>query len=329
MKKAANITLCEFCSLNLEIERTAYYECLIQRLPDGNTAAEPLRNSDTVKQYAEDKQAEYCYSYKRLNGEVREYRIAQKLKEAAYEELFHLLYQPAVILDSNCFYGAKVLLGWSDSELGFVSHDEFIPIAEHLGVMPDIGQWIIKQSCLQLKEWNDAGTPLSGKLSINISIRQLNLKNFTHELLNNVLSEGALPIDIELDFTESFLLNDSKKVEEKFSELSMLGFGAAIDEFQTGYSTLVYLKTSSERTLKISRAYISSISTNPCDKKLVKAVIDNANRLGITTAAEGIETAEQAELVKELGCKLVQGRYYAEPCSADQFIQIMNCHGTI
>ncbi len=317
----------------LSIEGDLYHisPCIaMARYPyDGNTAAELLHSADIAIQHAKGKQEGYGYSCKLLNSAIRRHRIGQRLKGAMNEELFHLLYQPTVILDNNQFCGAEVLLGWNDPDLGSVSLDEFIPIAEQLGVMPNIGQWVIKQSCLQLKKWIAAETPLPGRLSIKISTQQLEQETFIHELMNNVLSEGALPTDIELDVTESLLMKDQQKAEEKLCELNMLGFSVAIDEFRTGYSSLAYLEKNSERTLKIGHSYMVNIATNNHVKKLVKVIIDTANRLGITTVAEGVETAEQAELVKELGCKAAQGFYYAKPCSADQLTQVMNWDNTI
>lgn len=228
-----------------------------------------------------------------------------------------LHYQPQFELDSGRLSGAEALCRWHDSEWGWVSPDTFIPLAEERGLMPELGNWVMQTACRQLRLWQQKGYQLPGRLSVNVSARQLENEQLVSQFA--LCSNGISPKKIELEFTESLIMRNPEQSLRQMAELEAMGFSWAIDDFGTGYSSLAYLTRFRATTLKIDRAFINNIPGDHHNNTVVKTILAMAKSLDMVTIAEGVETAEQAEYLCKLGCERAQGYWFSRPVSAEEF----------
>lgn len=229
-----------------------------------------------------------------------------------------LHYQPQIDLKSGNIIGCEALLRWHHPEFGNVSPAEFIPVAEETGLILSIGEWVLRSAILQAKQWNE-GQQKPITVAINISAVQFRHINFP-ALVASILEEsGASPGWIELELTESAAMHDPQTAINIMNHLYSQGIRMSIDDFGTGYSSLSYLKKFNVYKLKIDRSFISDISSDSEDKAIVNAIIRMAGSLGMRVIAEGVETLQQLVYLKEQGCDEIQGYYYSQPLSADEF----------
>ena len=213
--------------------------------------------------------------------------------------------------------GAEALLRWNSPELGNVSPVRFIPLAEEIGFIVKLGEWVLRQTCRQMIAWRKEGLHVP-KVSVNMSVKQIERTDIV-ETVRGVLAETGLePAALELEITESVIMNmdDSLAILER---LHALGVQLAIDDFGTGYSSLSYLKRLPINTLKIDRAFIVGIGENRGDEAIIRTVFALANSLGLTTVAEGVEGSGQIDFLQTLGCDEIQGFIYGKPQPADEF----------
>lgn len=292
---------------------------------DGNTVKQLLQCADIAMYDAKASKKVYsAYQFEVGAQSQREYNIARRLERAIDKNELYLVYQPKVDLKTGNMTGAETLLRWQDPELGDISPAEFIPIAERCGQMNAIGQWVLKQACSQLNEWEQNGLKMPGRLAINLSIQQVEHSEFYEELITAVESEGISPYQIELEVTESVLIRNPESTSAVLASLAKLGFSIAIDDFGTGYSSLSYLKKIQASVIKIDRAFINSITTSADDKTIVKSVVEMANNLGMRVVAEGIEHQSQADYLSRVDCDMAQGFLYSCPVSANEFSLMLN-----
>jgi EAL domain-containing protein (putative c-di-GMP-specific phosphodiesterase class I) len=215
--------------------------------------------------------------------------------------------------------GAEALLRWHDQHHGWISPAEFVAVAETRGMMLELGAWVLRSACCQIRQWQDEGCFQGGRIAVNISARQLEDSNFS-AMLTSILEEtGVAPGCLELELTESILMSDPERITGILTALKSQGFSLAIDDFGTGYSSLAYLKRFPVDTLKIDRAFVRDMLDDHHDRAIVATITAMAQQLGLTTVAEGIEEEGQRQLLLELGCLHGQGFHFSRPKPPDLF----------
>lgn len=240
------------------------------------------------------------------------------LRQAMQEGDLTLHYQPQVDIISGETIGYEALARWQHKERGFISPAKFIPLAEETGLITDLGKWALNQAAKQLKEWLDAELNM-GYVAVNISALQLVRTDLVSDV-KEAISKYKIPATLlELEITESFLVNDPHKAATVLNELKKLGVRISIDDFGTGFSSLGYIKDLPCDCIKIDQSFIRSITESDSDKSLVKAIIAMSKGLGLGVIAEGVEHLEQVEMLKALGCPVVQGWYYSKPQPPEAF----------
>lgn len=252
-----------------------------------------------------------------LNVRVMERMMLESaLRRALERQEFRLYYQPQVDVISNSIIGFEALLRWFHPDLGIISPDKFIPLAEENGMIIAIGEWVLQTACRQAKSWQDAGLP-AVRMAVNLSARQFRVN--LDQIVESVLLETGLKPDLlELEMTESILMRNASENLELLKKLTSLGCHLSIDDFGTGYSSLAYLKHFPMGRLKIDRSFVRDITTNPDDLAIAKIIIDMAHTLRLQVTAEGVEEQAQLDLLSAYGCTEMQGFLFSRPLPADQ-----------
>ncbi len=296
---------------------------------DTPSISELLMFSDIAMYKAKSLNLSY-FRYDKKLGESsnREYVVSLKLEQAIAQRQFYLVYQPKVDLKTNNIIGAEALLRWEEPTLGSVSPVEFIPIAESKGLVRPIGAWVLQRACQQLREWAEQGTPLPGKLGVNVSIQQLESCSFLHDVRMILEKEGISPTQIELEITESVLTKDPNLMIKTLSDLTSFGLSISIDDFGTGYSSLAYLKKLRPQSLKIDKKFIDHLCNDIDDYEVIKFIIGLSQHFGLSVVAEGVEHLGQVELLKELGCDIAQGYLFSKPVKPNELVAAYKKHGS-
>lgn len=244
-------------------------------------------------------------------------RLETALPEALERGQFFLEYQPQLDLRTNTVVGMEALVRWHHPELGIILPGKFIPLAEETGLIIPIGEWVLRTACAQNKAWQNAGyAPLC--VAVNLSARQFR-QQILAELVAGILKETRLnPERLELEITESAVLNDATNTIAQLKTLSERGVKVSLDDFGTGYSSLNYLKTLPVNSVKIDRTFVKDLPTNADDVAIARAIIVMAHRLKLSVVAEGVETNEQLALLRRLRCDIVQGFLISRPLLAQQ-----------
>ncbi|WP_317203850.1 putative bifunctional diguanylate cyclase/phosphodiesterase [Janthinobacterium sp.] len=258
-----------------------------------------------------------------MRGEVQDrFAMHGNLRRALERDQFVLHYQPQIELLSGRISGVEALLRWIHPDLGTINPLEFIPIAEESGLIIPIGNWILRSACGQLKIWHDMGlTHL--RMAINLSGRQLKEETFAENIFCIIRETGVVPHALELELTESMLMDATDATIEKLGALRSAGIRLAIDDFGTGYSSMSYLKLFPISTLKIDKSFVRDLPANTQDAAIVKAIISMARSLNLHVVAEGIETAGQEELLMASGCDSGQGFFYSKAVPAQQIVRLV------
>lgn len=245
--------------------------------------------------------------------------LSLQLRHALNHGELGLHYQAKVALDSNQVVGVEALLRWRHPELGEISPEQFIPIAEDNGLIIPIGEWVMETACQQLVAWQAQGLPALG-LAVNLSARQFNHPDLRKHL-NDVLGRTGFAANrLELEITESLVMQNPERAIELMSAIKKMGVRFAIDDFGTGYSSLGQLRHYPIDTLKIDRAFIRDLDQSKEDQAISKAIISMGKTLGLTVIAEGVETARQLAYLREHHCDQIQGFYFHRPCNGDDFV---------
>lgn len=245
-------------------------------------------------------------------------QLSHDLHRAIAKGELSLRYQPQVETLSGKLIGAEALLRWHHRDLGEISPSEFIPIAEENGLIIEIGEWVLRESLKQIKEWNEAyGAELV--MAINLSAVQFRHPLFIDKLNEIIETLGVKHDFIELEITESIAMHDTELAIEIVESLYNEGIRIAIDDFGTGYSLLSYLKQFKVYKLKIDQSFVRELCINTQDRSIVSAIINMAHSLGFKTIAEGVEREEQLGFLKAEGCDEIQGYYFSKPLSASEF----------
>jgi predicted signal transduction protein with EAL and GGDEF domain len=244
-------------------------------------------------------------------------QLDHAMRQALTERRFRLHYQPQVDLATGRVVGAEALIRWLDPELGEVSPGEFIPVAEESGFIVAIGDWVLRTAVAQAAAWHDAGRAVT--VSVNVSALQFQQPGFIDGVAT-VLREAELPPQyLELELTESILIQDAKDAMLRLQALAQLGIKLAIDDFGTGYSSLAYLKRFPIGRLKIDRTFISGLPLEESDAAIVRAVIQLGRAMRLQIVAEGVETQAQHDFLREAGCDFYQGYLFAPALTAGEF----------
>ncbi len=291
---------------------------------DGSTPVELLRNADTAMYHSKEQgRSTYHYFTDTMNKDVsRRLAVEQQLYGALGRQEFSIYYQPIVNLHSGEIIGGEALLRWNNPVLGTVPPEEFIPIAEQTGSIMEIGHHVLIQSLSRLKQWQHIQDG-AFKIAVNLSPRQFRDPGLTASIKQALQRYGVGAGSLELEITEGVLMNGHAYMDRALSALSALGVGIAMDDFGTGYSSLSYLRSYPFTVLKIDRSFVSELTVDPADRELVNAAILMAHGLGLRVIAEGVETAEQLEYLREHGCEFAQGYIFSKPVSAQAFSELL------
>jgi EAL domain-containing protein (putative c-di-GMP-specific phosphodiesterase class I) len=271
----------------------------------------------------------YRFFTEAMDAEVRmQVSLGTELHQALDSGQFYLEYQPQVAIDGARVIGVEALVRWRHPQQGILGPGRFIPVAEKSGVIVKLGHWVLLTACLQAKTWLDSGLKI-GRIAVNLSAVQFQSPIALETDIADVLADTGLPPQLlELELTESVLMNASREHGDIILRLRRLGVTIAIDDFGTGYSSLDYLRRYPADRIKIAQNFVQRLESVPGDVSIVKATIGLAHELGINVIAEGVETREQLELLKNWGCKEVQGFYYAKPL-AEEDVTILLRNGGI
>lgn len=259
----------------------------------------------------------FSYFTEEMNKKVsRRLQIESALYHALDNDEYYVLYQPQYCLESNTIKGVEALIRWDSATMGMIPPDEFIPVAESSGLIHRISRFVMEQSFAQLAQWRKIDDEFS--LAINLSPSQFDKAGLVEEITACIKHNELSTKGIELEITEGLLIRSHENTVTTLNELNDLGFSLSIDDFGTGYSSLVYLRTYPFDIVKIDRSFVRDICDDPGDHALIMAMIAMANALDLMTIAEGIETTEQFDALKELGCDLGQGFLMSKPVTAEE-----------
>jgi diguanylate cyclase (GGDEF)-like protein/PAS domain S-box-containing protein len=291
---------------------------------DGDDAVTMLKNADAAMYRAKEQGGNGFQFYIREMGVLAQERVALEsaLRRAVEQQEFELHYQPKVSLESGQITGVEALIRWRHPELGMVSPDRFIPVAEETGLIVPIGEWVLRTACLQAKAWHAAGYP-DLSMAVNLSARQFRQQNLP-ELVRDVLADTSLaPEHLELELTESLLMKDSESIVQALRELKTIGVTLSLDDFGTGYSSLSYLKRFPIDVVKIDRSFVRDVTCSVDAASLVKAIIAMAEALRMKTVAEGVETQGQLGFLSANQCDAIQGYYFSRPLPANEMTALL------
>jgi len=295
---------------------------------DGEQAATLLKNAYTAMSRAKTQgKNTYRFFTPGMNKmALKRFMLRNQLHKALERRELCLCYQPQIELSTNQLIGMEALLRWHHPELGLLSPDKFISIAEEVGLIIPIGEWVLRTACQQNKLWQKAGLR-PGRVSVNVSSRQFQHPNLLQSIKNILLDTHLEPRYLELELTESLLMEDEagtpNSILSTLSELRAMGIQIAIDDFGTGYSSLSYLKRFPINTLKIDRSFVQDICTNVDDAAITTAIIAMAHSLQMSVVAEGVENIEQRTFLSGRQCEIGQGFLFSPPLLVDEMTKLL------
>lgn len=287
---------------------------------DGKEASTLIRNAETAMYQAGKSGGNTLRLYTpEMNQRAFErLEIENNMRKAIENREFVLYYQPKVSLKTGLLDGMEALVRWENPKRGLISPGKFIPVAEETGLIVPLGYWVLREACAQFTAWKEEGlTPPI--VSVNLSPRQFQEKDLV-ENIGRILEEtGMSPSDLELEITESLLVENAITAIEKMNEIFAMGIALSIDDFGTGYSSLSYLTLFPISTLKVDRAFIKDLASHPQAGALVESIIGLGKSLKLKVLAEGVETIEQLDFLKVRGCQSVQGHLVSKPIPVPEF----------
>ena len=305
---------------------TEYYCTMsmgIATFPDNSDDVHDIIKMADVAMYESKKSGKNCYNYydadKRTNT-AKQLDIENNMRQAVASQIqeFVVFYQPVVDTVTKRCVSCEALVRWDSKSLGFMGPGEFIPLAEYLGLITDIGDYILEEACKQCKKWNDAGY-VDFHVNVNLSVVQLLQKNVVDNINRIILQSGVNPSNVVLEITESFAINDMDRVLNIIKGLKTLGPRIALDDFGTGYSSLNYIKQLPLNIIKVDKTFIDDIVGDDYAQAFVKLIVDLSKTIGTQIVVEGVEHSNQYELLRELGADYIQGYYFGKPVPAMEF----------
>ena len=292
---------------------------------DGKSAEDLLRNADTAMYRAkEGGRGRFVYFEERMNvAAVARVNLERDLRRAIDRNEFSLRYQPQLDLRTGRVSGVEALLRWDSPDGGERLPAEFIALAEETGLIEPIGEWVLREACRQYVAWREEGVLLP-HLAVNVSARQFRQREFVAKVRSIVRETGIAPQCLELEITESLLIDPNNGVAGMLDEIQALGIALGLDDFGTGYSSLAFLKRFPLRTVKIDRTFITDLGAADDSGAIAAAIIAMAHALQRRVVAEGVETERQAAILARLGCDHIQGYYYSRPLTVPLLAEFVN-----
>jgi diguanylate cyclase (GGDEF)-like protein len=291
---------------------------------DAPNVIDLIRNADAA-----------LYSSKKSGGNVFSYYVPA-MNEAAVERLMtksrlkraferdELLvhYQPKYNLETGEVCGAEALVRWELPDRGLILPSDFIPIAEETNLIVEIGEWVLDKVCEDFREWQRS-TSSPGRVSVNLSLKQLRQANFTNRISSILRGHEVSPTSLELEITETTLMENPDRTIKLLNQLYALGLHLAIDDFGTGYSSLSALQQFPISTLKIDQSFVRDVATNPDDATIIDTIVQMGRNLNMDVVAEGVESEEQLAILQGLECTYVQGLLFGDPMSSDNYLELL------
>lgn len=281
---------------------------------DGSSVEELMRNADLALYQAKDLGGgEHCGFEPILHASAEERRqLELALRQALGRDEMILHYQPVVDARSESVVSFEALVRWDSKDHGFISPGKFIPLAEDTRLIVPIGKWVMRKACEEARNW-----PEHIKVNVNVSPEQLLEPGFQEDVLAALAATGLRPERLEIEVTESIFLRDASIARNALEQVMALGCSVALDDFGTGYSSLGYLRKLRFSTIKVDRTFVQGAAQGSAESlAIINAVVAMAKSLDMTTTAEGVETADEAELIRNLGCDKIQGFYFGRPMAA-------------
>jgi diguanylate cyclase (GGDEF)-like protein/PAS domain S-box-containing protein len=279
---------------------------------DGRTVELLMRSADLALYRSKDLGGNSHNSYQhKLHASAEERRLMEfELRNALEKNQFHVEYQPVVSsTDDHTLVGFEALLRWKNPKFGNVSPAKFVPVAEDARLIVPIGEWVLRQSCMDAMQW-----PESTKVAVNISVDQLTSKSFVETVISALHDSGLPAWRLELEVTESIFLRDGGLAVQVLERIRGLGIKLSLDDFGTGYSSLGYLSSVRFDTIKVDRSFVQGAAKNKTESlAIIRAVVAMADSMDISTTAEGVENEEELRMIQQLGCKKIQGYYFGRP----------------
>jgi len=291
---------------------------------DGYDANTLLKNADAAMYKAKDDGKNSYQFYKEEMTEKAFERLLMEnsLRQALENEEFVVHYQPQIDTKTEELVGMEALVRWNHPSMGLVPPSKFIPLAEETGLIVQLDRWVMKTAMNQISKWNSQNAE-NKFVSLNLSMKQLDQKDFLEFVKKSLHETKCLPSFLELEITESQIMKDAKKCIHILEKVKELGILISIDDFGTGYSSLSYLKKFPISKIKIDQSFVRDLPTDEDDVALVKAIISIAKNLNLSTIAEGVETNEQREFMLKHGCDKIQGYFYSKPIPADEMEKLL------
>jgi diguanylate cyclase len=292
---------------------------------DGEQAAILIKNADTAlaRAKAAGKNTYQFFKAEMNKAAFERLMLENQLRKVLSNNELSLYYQPQIELSSGQLVGMEALLRWQHPELGIYSPGKFVPVAEEMGLIVQIGEWVLRTACQQNQTWQQLGFP-PVRVSVNVSSRQFQPDNLL-QIIKEALADSNLnPMYLELELTESVLMAEESGIFEVLKEAQNMGVHIAIDDFGTGYSSLSYLKRFPLNVLKIDRSFIKDICSDRNDAAITTAIIAMAHGLGLSVVAEGVETQEQLTFLQQQHCDVIQGYYFSPPICSEKMTQILH-----
>ena len=294
------------------------------------TMPDLMRNADLAMYDAKRKGGAQCRLFEESMHEVALTRLelGGELQRAVEEEQFELHFQPIVSLETTSIIGAEALIRWRHPERGLLAPGQFLTLAEETGLIVPLGRWVVEEAARSLRAWQDAhpGHPLY--ISANVSMRQLHDANIVEHVRDAIGAAGISANQLVLEITESFLADESEAPRLQLQRLRALGVRLAVDDFGTGYSALSYLQRFPIDILKIDRSFVEHARRGSASVNLVRSIVQLGQSLHLDIVAEGIEHAEQAQLLREMGVPAGQGYHFAKPLAPERFAALLTQAGS-
>ncbi len=294
---------------------------------DGDTNEEIVKNADNAM-YAAKREGKNCWRFYTASMQAAAYELVNlthSLRNALERGELSLQYQPQLLVASGAAIGVEALLRWDSPEYGSVSPARFIPLAEQSGLIQTIGQWVLTEACRFARRLSDLGRK-EVHVAVNISSKQLAAENFIFIVHDAIAEAGIEPYQLELEITESLLMESLEVATYKLAELKLLGVRLSLDDFGTGYSSLTYLRTLPVTTLKIDKSFVDVIETDASMASIIGSIIEMAHILDMMVVAEGVETEQQLNYLTDKGCDCIQGYVFSRPLPEEETLTFLAAH---
>jgi EAL domain-containing protein (putative c-di-GMP-specific phosphodiesterase class I) len=293
---------------------------------DGQEFDTLLRNADAAMHAAQEKgRNTYQFYSQSMNVALAErLSLESDLRKALERDEFLLHYQPQTDIRRWDVIGVEALIRWRHPERGMVSPASFIPLAEEIGLIGEIGKWVLRTACRQQVAWTSSGLDLS--IAVNLSGVQFQEASLIDTITEVIKETGANPRKLELELTESTAMRHAENAVAIFRQLKAMGFHLSIDDFGTGYSSLAYLKRFPIDTIKIDRAFVKDLGCESEHAAIAVAIIAMAHGLKLRVLAEGVETQEQLDILRDNHCDTIQGYFFSQPLPCDLLEQLVRSH---